>query len=750
MTGFPIERHYRFPGVAVRVYSVGQAAHRVAHDDEARMAQRKLGKYEVSGTLGRGAMGIVYEGWDPIISRRVAIKTVRLPESGDSELAESLARFKREAQAAGRLNHPNIVGVFDYGETDEIAYIVMEFIDGNSLKELLDSGEHLVPAEIVRVMTSLLAGLQYSHDRGVVHRDIKPANIMLTSQGQVKIADFGIARIESSNMTQAGAVMGTPAYMSPEQFIGQTVDRRTDIYSAGVVLYQMVTGDRPFDGGMSAIMHKAINIEPPRPSELSVAAPAALDAVVAKAMAKRPENRFDTADAFARALGAAFATSATPAAGDVEATIVNVRGAAPSVAASGEPVSPAMAKSSPRRGWSGPILALGVLMFLAAGGGAAWYLRGQHLPPKQAELDVAQTSPPIATNPDTTPPAATPPTTPAEIAPSATTQPGTTLAETASTTQAQTVPAEVPLENRVDAPPQSPLMPAPSASVLPDAPPPVAPPAQTAMNSPAVNASPPKIELAEARALAREIPCSALQVTGATTPYALRVSGPALSGARLEAFVRRLRADGRQIDVATDKIVSGLCPAISTLADLLRRDRDHGALRLVAPDGPVPSSGRLALTVQSVPSGSLYVDLYAADGSVQHLLHRVISPDTNGTDVAVAASVLGPPGQRLLVAITTPAADPVLQRPASESASTYLPILQGDLARTAPDGAGAGIEIAMLTVSGALPRPPQAAITHPRTPSLNGGRCADIVARFQLGEVLSDADRAALRTSCGQ
>jgi serine/threonine-protein kinase len=195
-----------------------------------------LGKYEVKRTLGKGAMGVVYEGWDPIIARRVAIKTVRVPDTQDDpETEEALARFRREAQAAGRLTHPNIVGVFDYGEVGGIAYIVMEYVDGPSVKSLVDKQERFAIADTMRIMTDLLNGLQFSHARGVVHRDIKPANVMLTMDGQAKIADFGIARIESSSMTQAGTVLGTPAYMSPEQFMGQVVDSRTDIYSSGVV-----------------------------------------------------------------------------------------------------------------------------------------------------------------------------------------------------------------------------------------------------------------------------------------------------------------------------------------------------------------------------------------------------------------------------------------------------------------------------------------------------------------------------------
>ena len=275
-----------------------------------------LGKYEIKRPLGRGAMGTVYEGWDPIIARRVAIKTVKLPDSADPETEEALARFRREAQAAGRLTHPNIVAVFDYGETNDLAYIVMEFVDGPPLKTLLDKQERFALTDTVRVMEDLLAGLQFSHERGVVHRDIKPANVMLTSTGQAKIADFGIARIESSSMTQAGTLLGTPAYMSPEQFMGQVVDARTDIYSSGVLLYQMLTGERPFEGGMSAIMHKALNTEPPAPSQLSVTAPPSFDAVVRRAMAKRPEDRFASASAFAEAMRGALAHPAESAVSD--------------------------------------------------------------------------------------------------------------------------------------------------------------------------------------------------------------------------------------------------------------------------------------------------------------------------------------------------------------------------------------------------------------------------------------------------
>jgi serine/threonine-protein kinase len=266
----------------------------------------KLGKYEIRGVIGRGAMSIVYDGWDPQISRRVAIKSVQPADRFGEEATEGLVRFRREAQAVGRLSHPNIVSIYDYGENNDTAYIVMEFVDGNSLKALLDAKGRLPIEETVRIAEELLAGLQFSHDCGVIHRDIKPANVMMSTDGRVKIADFGIARVGSSDMTQVGAMLGTPAYMSPEQFMGQIVDSRTDIYSSGVMLYRMLTGKRPFEGTATEIMQKVINAGPPRPSDLSTGASPGFDAVIARAMARRPADRFVSAVEFAHVLRKAF------------------------------------------------------------------------------------------------------------------------------------------------------------------------------------------------------------------------------------------------------------------------------------------------------------------------------------------------------------------------------------------------------------------------------------------------------------
>ncbi|MBV9777719.1 MAG: serine hydrolase [Acetobacteraceae bacterium] len=268
------------------------------------MEGSRLGKYEIRALIGRGAMGAVYEGWDPVIGRRVAIKTLKLRDPWPQE-PEHRARFRREAQAAGRLDHQNVVRVYDYGETGEFAYIVLQYIDGTPLSARLPPGCVLPWAEAGHVMEGLLAALGHSHGQGVVHRDIKPANILLTRDGQVKVTDFGVAHLENTNMTQVGVVIGTPAYMAPEQVTGARVDQRTDLYAAGVVLYQMLTGRRPFEGSTASVMNHVVHTPPPRPSQVSAAAiPAGLEAVILKALAKRPDQRFGSAGEFARALRA--------------------------------------------------------------------------------------------------------------------------------------------------------------------------------------------------------------------------------------------------------------------------------------------------------------------------------------------------------------------------------------------------------------------------------------------------------------
>ncbi len=326
----------------------------------------KLGKYLIRRELGKGAMGIVYEGFDPVIERTVAIKTILPSQLSGGEMTDVMARFKREAQAAGRLNHPGVVAVYDYGEVvaeddhtmvaapalaageaaggPRVAFIAMEYVKGRELKDYFEANERFPLKEVERIMVEILDALDHAHSKGVTHRDMKPANLILLADGKVKVADFGIARIETSELTQAGTVMGTPSYMSPEQFMGQTVDGRSDLFSCGVILYQFLTGEKPFTGTTTTIMYKVLREEPLPPSTLNLGLPPAWDAVVNKAIAKNPADRFQTAREFASAIKAAVASQdhsqARAAATSTDDTVVNM-----SQASSARPFSAASPSS---------------------------------------------------------------------------------------------------------------------------------------------------------------------------------------------------------------------------------------------------------------------------------------------------------------------------------------------------------------------------------------------------------------------
>src|SRR5438094_2440106 len=262
-----------------------------------------LGKYEIQSVLGKGAMGVVYKAFDPHIERTVAIKTVRKDLVDPDLAAQFMGRFKNEAKAAGRLHHPNIVGVYEYGEDDKVALIAMEYVDGTGLREYLNRKARFEFGQLVAITSQLLQALEFAHERGVVHRDIKPANLILTKEGALKVADFGIARIDTSNLTTMGMVMGTPSYMSPEQCQGQTVDRRSDLFSAAVVLYELLSGEKPFAGALETIGYKICHETPRPPSTISrMSLSPTIDAVIATALEKNPEARFQNARAFNRAL----------------------------------------------------------------------------------------------------------------------------------------------------------------------------------------------------------------------------------------------------------------------------------------------------------------------------------------------------------------------------------------------------------------------------------------------------------------
>jgi len=264
----------------------------------------KAGRYDLREELGRGAMGVVFHGFDPMIGRDVAVKTLRLSEAGTGLTREELVgRFQTEARAAGLLTHPNIVVVFDAGEEGGLFYITMEFVEGRSLQSLIDARQHFPVSRVLKLMEQVCSALDFAHQHNVVHRDIKPANLMLTSDDTVKITDFGTAKILQFGTAQTAHVMGTPSYMSPEQVKGTPVDGRSDIFSLGVILYELMTGEKPFPGqNITTVIYKIINEEPIPPRSLDSSIHPGLSAVISRALAKDPAARFQSCHELLNAL----------------------------------------------------------------------------------------------------------------------------------------------------------------------------------------------------------------------------------------------------------------------------------------------------------------------------------------------------------------------------------------------------------------------------------------------------------------
>ncbi|MFI5097611.1 MAG: protein kinase [Candidatus Acidiferrales bacterium] len=257
----------------------------------------KAGRYEIIDELGRGAMGVVYRAMDPVIGRTVAVKTIRLSEEGTGlTRPELLARFQTEARAAGLLTHPNIVVVYDAGEENGLYFITMELVEGKSLQALLDGGHAFPVPRVIRIMEQTCSALQFAHERNIVHRDVKPANLMLTADDTVKVTDFGTAKIlQFGTVQQTAHVMGTPSYMSPEQVKGRPVDGRSDIFSIGVMLYEMLTGEKPFPGqSITTVIYKIVNEEPVPPRQINPSIHPGLNDIVLRALAKEPENRYQS------------------------------------------------------------------------------------------------------------------------------------------------------------------------------------------------------------------------------------------------------------------------------------------------------------------------------------------------------------------------------------------------------------------------------------------------------------------------
>ena len=265
----------------------------------------QLGRYEIVSELGQGAMGIVYKAKDPLIDRVVAIKTINLGLALD-EKEEYEGRFYQEAKAAGRLNHPNIVTIYDVGKSGDVAYIAMEFLQGRELRDIMNDDGLLPVDQVLDIAAQVAQGLAYAHEHDIVHRDVKPSNIMVVRDGHAKLTDFGIARMASSAVhTQTGMVLGSPKYMSPEQVLGKALDQRSDIFSLGVMLYEMLTGESPFNGeNVNAIMYQTLNAVPTPPSTLNPAVPDMANFILAKALAKKLEDRYQNAKDFSADLRA--------------------------------------------------------------------------------------------------------------------------------------------------------------------------------------------------------------------------------------------------------------------------------------------------------------------------------------------------------------------------------------------------------------------------------------------------------------
>jgi eukaryotic-like serine/threonine-protein kinase len=287
----------------------------------------RLGKYPLLGIVGKGSMGVVYKSFDPHIKRSVALKTIRRDLLEDDGTENFAARFRNEAQAAGGLAHPGIVAVYEYGEDETYAYIAMEYVEGRSLRECFEQRVAFTVAQVVDIISQLLEALQYAHERGVWHRDIKPANILVTGNGRVKVTDFGIARIESSMLTHVGAIMGTPGFIAPEMYLGDSFDSRIDVFAAGVVLYQLLAGAPPFTGTAEKVMFKVCYETPVPPSVAGrISSLQPFDGVVLRALARDPAERFPTASQFLQALKEAHAQFSGP--GGSDETIIRPRASA--------------------------------------------------------------------------------------------------------------------------------------------------------------------------------------------------------------------------------------------------------------------------------------------------------------------------------------------------------------------------------------------------------------------------------------
>jgi eukaryotic-like serine/threonine-protein kinase len=428
---------------------------------------KKIGRYEILEELGHGAMGTVYRAKDPAMDRVVALKTIISMVLASEQGSEFRERFYREARAAGKLAHPGIVAVFDVGEHEGLPFLVMEFINGRTLADAAKKGERLTLDRVCEIGQQIAEALGHAHRNGVVHRDIKPANILLTSHEvygieRPKITDFGVAKLAAGHTTMTGQILGTPAFMPPEQFTGAPIDGRADIFSLGVVLYWLASGEQPFPGeGITAVSYKVVHTDPVPPRKLNPSMPAALEAVILKCLAKSSDDRYQTAEELARDLGdlraggagsslRSVAPQKAAAGSDSDVTFVEASPALrtgstsatapPIVSAQPVPVvavqsGPSSTRTSSKSKSNSSLVLLAVLAVAVLAGG--WFaLRHRRQPPvQQAALASGQSSgapPAAAPTPDLAATSAAEPAPDSAAAPaSATTSPATAPASAA-------------------------------------------------------------------------------------------------------------------------------------------------------------------------------------------------------------------------------------------------------------------------------------------------------------------------------